>query len=150
MTAKTEKATFAAGCFWKPQALFDQVEGVTASRVGYIGGQTQNPTYKDVCYTSTGHAEAVELEYDPETVSYDELLELFFRIHDASQVNRQGPDVGDQYRSEVFTHSEEQAAAAQTKITELSAQMNVATKVTDAPLFWPAEDYHQKYIARRR
>ncbi|MGB0843733.1 MAG: peptide-methionine (S)-S-oxide reductase MsrA [Alphaproteobacteria bacterium] len=143
----TQKATFAAGCFWKPQQLFDELKGVTKTTVGYTGGRTTNPTYKDICYSDTGHAEVTELEFDPDVVSFGALCDFFFNIHDPTQMNRQGPDHGDQYRSAIFTHSNEQADIAKDKIAALGA--NVVTEVTPAPDFWPAEEYHQHYINKR-
>jgi peptide-methionine (S)-S-oxide reductase len=147
----TEKATFAAGCFWGVEAAFRGVEGVARTQVGYTGGVTENPTYEEVCSHTTQHAEAVEVEFDPERVSYDDLLELFWREHDPTQVNRQGWDIGDQYRSAIFFHSPEQERAAQaSKEREQSRHRKpIATEITPAPTFWPAEDYHQRYLEKR-
>jgi peptide-methionine (S)-S-oxide reductase len=147
----TEKATFAAGCFWGVEAAFRRIEGVARTSVGYTGGHTENPTYEDVCGHGTGHAEAVEVEFDPERVSYDELLEAFWREHDPTQVDRQGWDVGDQYRTEIFFHSPEQEAAATASREREQARHSkpIATKITPAPVFWPAEEYHQRYLEKR-
>ena len=145
-----EKATFAAGCFWGVEHAFRQVPGVTSTRVGYIGGHTENPTYRDVCSHTTGHAEAVEVTYDPEKVAYDDLLRVFWESHDPTQMNRQGPDVGDNYRSEIFTHGEAQAAAARASLAaeQPKHQRPIATKIEPAPEFWAAEGYHQQYYEK--
>ena len=148
-----EKATFAAGCFWGVEAAFRQIEGVTATRVGYTGGDFKNPTYKDVCSGTTGHAEAVEVEYDPSKVTYEELLEVFWENHDPTTLNRQGPDVGTQYRSAVFFLTPEQEAAA--KASKEKLQRNgkykrpIVTEINPASEFYPAEDYHQQYLEKR-
>jgi peptide-methionine (S)-S-oxide reductase len=146
-----KKATFGAGCFWGVEAAFRQIEGVTRTRVGYTGGTLDNPTYEDVCSHTTGHAEVVEVTYDPERVSYDELLEVFWRKHDPTQLNRQGWDIGDQYRSVVFFHDQEQReAAARSKAREqagLSAP--IVTQIEPAETFYEAEDYHQQYLEKR-
>lgn len=144
------KAIFAAGCFWGVQYYLDQVPGVTKSTVGYIGGQTQNPTYEDVCTHTTGHAEAVELEFDPEQVSYEMLLRHFFRLHDPTQLNRQGPDVGDQYRSAIFYIDDEQKQIAETVRDELqpSYDQPIVTQIVSAETFYAAEEYHQKFAKR--
>jgi peptide-methionine (S)-S-oxide reductase len=145
------KATFGAGCFWGVEAAFRQLDGVTATRVGYTGGRTENPTYEDVCSHTTGHAEVVEVTYDPERIAYDELLDVFWRNHDPTQLNRQGWDIGDQYRSAIFVHDEEQrAAAAASKEREQSRHSRpVVTEIGDAPTFYEAEDYHQQYLEKR-
>jgi len=147
------KATFGAGCFWGVEARFGQVPGVTATAVGYEGGALDNPTYRDVCTDATGHAEVVELDYDPAKVSYEQLLDLFFELHDPTQLNRQGPDWGKQYRSVVFYHSPEQEAAAKQTIARLAAERRfskpIVTQVVPAETFWRAEDYHQKYLEKR-
>lgn len=149
----TEKATFAAGCFWGVEAEFRQIPGVKSTAVGYIGGKAENPTYRQVCAHTTGHAEAVEVEYDPEKVSYDDLLNVFWENHDPTQLNRQGPDVGDQYRSAIFTHSPEQEQAARTSMERLSQsgryRRPIVTQIVPAPTFWMAEDYHQQYLEKR-
>ena len=149
----TEKATFAAGCFWGVEAAFRQIEGVMSTRVGYSGGQTDNPTYEDVCSHTTGHAEVVEVTYDPEQVSYEELLDVFWRKHDPTQLNRQGWDVGDQYRSVIFVHDEEQRAAAERSKAELDAsgryRKPIVTAIEPAQTFYVAEDYHQQYLEKR-
>ena len=146
----TERATFAAGCFWGVEAAFRQIPGVTGTRVGYTGGRTDTPSYYDVCSGTTGHAEAVEVTYDPEQVSYDTLLDLFWREHDPTQGDRQGPDVGSQYRSAVYFHSpeqEEQALASRARVqAELPAK--VTTEVVPAGEFFEAEDYHQQYFEK--
>jgi len=149
-----ENATFAAGCFWHVEAAFSKVEGVVSTRVGYAGGRLENPTYKDVCSDRTGHAEAIEVEYDPAVVSYDDLLSVFWDIHDPTTVNRQGPDVGSQYRSVVFYHSPDQKAAAIASKERLQAtgryrQRKIVTEIVPATAFYPAEDYHQRYFEKR-
>jgi len=147
------KATFAAGCFWGVEAAFRQIDGVTATTVGYSGGNTTNPTYKEVCTDTTGHAEIVQVEYDPDTVSYETLLDLFWSNHDPTQLNRQGPDVGTQYRSAIYCHDDEQkaAAAASKERLESSGRYGrpVVTEITEAQEFYPAEDYHQQYLEKR-
>lgn len=144
------KAIFAAGCFWGVQYYFDQVSGVTASRVGYTGGHTENPSYEDVCTHTTGHAEAVELEFDESQVSYEVLVKQFFRMHDPTQMNRQGPDVGDSYRSAIFFVDDAQKQAAQSVLQD--AQQNfdepIVTQIVPAAVFYQAEDYHQKFAER--
>jgi peptide-methionine (S)-S-oxide reductase len=148
-----EKATFGAGCFWGVEARFQQVPGVVETAVGYAGGALENPTYKDVCTDSTGHAEVVDLTFDPQKVSYQALLDLFFELHDPTQVNRQGPDWGTQYRTVIFFHSPEQEAAAREVIARLDAGRQyakpIATQVVPAGPFWRAEEYHQKYLEKR-
>jgi peptide-methionine (S)-S-oxide reductase len=151
--SNTECATFAAGCFWGVEETFRQTPGVVDTRVGYTGGHTESPTYQQVCAKGTGHAEAVEVVFDPTRVSYDELLEVFWSSHDPTQVDRQGPDVGTQYRSAVFFHTPEQEAAARASKQRLEGggtlPRPVATEITAAATFWPAEDYHQQYLAKR-
>ncbi len=148
-----EKATFAAGCFWGVQLDFDKLEGVTSTTVGYIGGHTENPTYEQVCNGDTGHAEAVELAYDPEIVSFDQLLDIFWEFHDPTTLNRRGPDCGSQYRSAIFYHSEEQRNMAEKSRDACDAtdlwQNPIVTEITKSSTFWPAEDYHQKYLSKR-
>ncbi len=146
-----KKATFGAGCFWGVEAAFRQIEGVTRTRVGYTGGTLENPTYEDVCSHTTGHAEVVEVTYDPERVSYDELLEVFWRKHDPTQLNRQGWDIGDQYRSVVFFHDvEQQEAAVHSKAREqASRSAPIVTQIEPAERFYEAEDYHQQYLEKR-
>ena len=146
-----KKATFGAGCFWGVEAAFRQLEGVTKTRVGYAGGQTENPSYEDVCSHTTGHAEVVEVTYDPERISYEELLDVFWRKHDPTQLNRQGWDVGDQYRSVIFFHDDEQRTAAEASKEREQANWRrpIVTLVEPAQTFWPAEDYHQQYLEKR-
>jgi peptide-methionine (S)-S-oxide reductase len=146
-----EKATFAAGCFWGVEIDFANTMGVTATRVGYTGGSVQEPSYQDVCTGRTGHAEAVEIEFDPERVSYEELVQRFLGLHDPTQLNRQGPDVGSQYRSAVFAHSPEQAETARRAIEAMQDRFGgrIVTEVVDAGEFWPAEEYHQRYLEKR-
>ena len=145
------KATFGAGCFWGVEAAFRQLEGVTKTEVGYEGGSLENPSYEDVCSHTTGHAEVVEVTYDPERVSYDDLLAVFWANHNPTQLNRQGWDVGDQYRSAIFVHDEEQRAAAEaSKAREQEHHSRpVVTEIADAPEFYEAEDYHQQYLEKR-
>ncbi len=147
------KATFAAGCFWGVEATFRALPGVNSTRVGYIGGKTENPTYKDVCTDTTGHAEAVEIDYDPSKLSYDKLLEVFWENHDPTQVNRQGPDFGKQYRTAIFFHDAEQEAEAKASKEKLGASGRyskpIATQIVPATTFWEAEDYHQQYLEKR-
>ena len=147
----TKQATFGAGCFWGVEAAFRQLEGVTKTEVGYEGGTLENPTYEDVCSHTTGHAEVVEVTYDPERVSYEELLDVFWAKHDPTQLNRQGWDVGDQYRSVVFVHDEEQRAAAEASKAREQANWKrpIVTAIEPAQTFWPAEDYHQQYLEKR-
>jgi peptide-methionine (S)-S-oxide reductase len=147
----TTKATFGAGCFWGVEAAFRQVEGVVSTSVGYTGGSLDNPSYEDVCSGRTGHAEAVEVSYDPSVVSYEALLEVFWEVHNPTTLNRQGPDVGTQYRSAIFFHdSEQQIAAAVSKERAQSGyRKNVVTEITPAAVFYPAEDYHQQYFQKR-
>ena len=146
-----KKATFGAGCFWGVEAAFRQLDGVTRTRVGYSGGRTVNPTYEDVCSHRTGHAEVVEVTYDPERVSYEQLLDVFWHKHDPTQLNRQGWDIGDQYRSVVFTHDEEQReAAVRSKAREqVNWSAPIVTQVEPAQTFHEAEDYHQQYLEKR-
>ena len=148
-----EKATFAAGCFWGVEEEFRRVEGVLATRVGYIGGSTEKPTYEEVCTGRTGHAEAVELEFDPALVSYADLVEKFWGLHDPTQKNRQGPDRGTQYRSSIFFHGEAQEGEARRSLEALQASGRfsrpVVTEIEAAGTFWEAEDYHQQYLAKR-
>jgi methionine-S-sulfoxide reductase len=144
------EAIFAAGCFWGVQYYFDQVPGVTNTTAGYTGGHIENPTYEMVCYEGTGHAEAVLIEFDPKKISYETLVKQFFRMHDPTQMNRQGPDVGDQYRSAIFYYNDDQKTTAE-KIRE-NLQPNfekpIATEITEVSTFYPAEEYHQKYTEK--
>src|SRR5690242_1771607 len=149
----TEKATFGAGCFWGVEADFRQVPGVVATTVGYEGGTTTNPTYRDVCSHTTGHAEVVEVEYDPARVSYERLLDIFWANHDPTQLNRQGPDIGDQYRTVIFYHTPEQQAAAQASKEQLEREGRyrrpIVTQIVPAMPFYRAEEYHQQYLEKR-
>jgi peptide-methionine (S)-S-oxide reductase len=146
-----ELATFAAGCFWGVEALFRVLPGVVATRVGYTGGDVEAPTYDLVCSGKTGHAEAVEIQFDPAIISYQQLLTLFFQRHDPTMLNRQGPDVGTQYRSALFYHTEEQQAMAQQVMTEAQGmfQQPIVTQLLPATTFYPAEAYHQQYFEKR-
>jgi peptide methionine sulfoxide reductase msrA/msrB len=147
--AKTERAYFAGGCFWGTEHLLQQAPGVIATRVGYMGGSMQKPTYRDVCEHGTGHAEAVEVEFDPSKTNFETLAKLFFEIHDPTQVDRQGPDVGDQYRSEVFFVDDSQKATTEKLIGILKGKgLKIATKLSKADTFWPAEDHHQDYYTK--
>ncbi len=149
----TEIATFAAGCFWGVEAKFRMIPGVVDAAVGYSNGRTQNPTYKDVCTDETGHAEVVQVTFDPAQVSYEKLLEAFWILHDPTQMNRQGPDSGSQYRSAIFFHSAAQEAAAKKSKAALEAsgkfRRPIATEITLAGAFYRAEEYHQRYLAKR-
>jgi len=149
----TEKATFGAGCFWGVEATFRAVPGVADAAVGYAGGKTDNPTYEDVCSHETGHAEVVQVEFDPTVVSYDHLLDVFWSNHNPTTLNRQGPDVGDQYRSVIFYHSPEQQAAAEASKARLDKsgrhKKPVVTFIEPAPTFYRGEDYHQRYLEKR-
>ncbi len=147
------KATFAAGCFWGVEANFRRVMGVTSTAVGYTGGQVANPTYESVCTDRTGHAEAIEVEFDPKQVRYEDLLEIFWSTHDPTTPNRQGPDVGTQYRSAIFFHdaAQEAAALASKERQEKSGRFRrpIVTQIVTAGIFYPAEDYHQQYYEKR-
>lgn len=147
----SEVATFGAGCFWGVEAAFRRVPGVIDAAVGYSGGHTQNPTYKDVCTDETGHAEVVQVTFDPEKLSYEQLLETFWSIHDPTQVNRQGPDFGTQYRTAIFFHSPEQERIAKKSREAASARFrrSIATEITPAGPFFRAEEYHQRYLEKR-
>jgi peptide-methionine (S)-S-oxide reductase len=148
-----EIATFGAGCFWGIEAAFRRLPGVLDAAVGYSGGRTENPTYQDVCTDTTGHAEVVQVTFDPEKLSYEQLLDAFWTIHDPTQVNRQGPDYGKQYRTAIFFHSPEQEATAKKSKQALDAsgklRRPVATEITAAGPFWRAEEYHQRYLEKR-
>ena len=145
-----ELAAFAAGCFWGVEDAFRHVRGVTATAVGYTGGKTEDPTYETVCSHSSGHAEAVLVEFDPKVVSYEKLCDIFFKIHDPTQVDQQGPDVGDQYRSEIFTLDAAQMTAATASRTRAQGAVSgkIATKIEALPKFWKAEEYHQQYAEK--
>jgi len=149
----TNKAMFGAGCFWGVEALFREVPGVVDVSVGYSGGTMANPTYEDVCYCNTGHAEVVEVAFDPSRVSYDKLLDVFWHAHDPTQRDRQGHDIGPQYRSAIFVFDEEQAAAARSSKAQLDASGTfmrpIATEIAPASSFWRAEEYHQRYLEKR-
>lgn len=147
----TDKATFGAGCFWGVEARFREVPGVVDAAVGYEGGHMLNPTYRDVCTDETGHVEVVELTFDPAKVSYDDLVRLFFQLHDPTQLNRQGPDWGTQYRSVIFFHSPEQKASAERVKDEAQKQIRgtIVTAIEPAQTFYRAEEYHQRYLEKR-
>jgi peptide-methionine (S)-S-oxide reductase len=149
MSETVRRAAFGAGCFWGVQASFDRIKGVVSTQVGYMGGRTESPTYEQVCTNRTGHAETVEVQYDPEQVSYEQLLEAFWNMHDPTTPNRQGPDVGAQYRSVVFYYDEGQRQAAEAMKERLSRSGRfsrpIVTEIVPAETFWRAEEYHQKY-----
>ena len=149
----SEIATFGAGCFWGVEETLRQVPGVIETAVGYSNGQTANPTYKDVCTDETGHAEVVQVTFDPEKVSYEQLLSVFWKLHDPTQRNRQGPDLGSQYRTAIFFHSGEQEATARKSLAALNQsgqyKRPIATEITPAGTFYRAEEYHQKYLQKR-
>ena len=151
--SESQLATFGAGCFWGVEETFRQVEGVLETAVGYAGGRTERPSYEQVCHHGTGHAEVVQVRFDPQQVSYERLLEVFWSCHDPTQHNRQGPDIGDQYRSVIFYHTPEQEAAARASAERLAASGRlagpIATRIEPAPTFWQAEAYHQQYLAKR-
>ena len=146
------KATFGAGCFWHVEDLLSKTKGVKSTQVGYTGGNLPNPTYEEVCTDKTGHAEAVEVEYDPDEISYEELLDVFWNNHNPTTLNRQGPDVGIQYRSAIFYHDEEQKAIAEKSKQQLDSSrkysLPIVTEITPAPTFYKAEEYHQKYFKK--
>ncbi|MCX6714812.1 MAG: peptide-methionine (S)-S-oxide reductase MsrA [Candidatus Uhrbacteria bacterium] len=148
----TSLATFAAGCFWHVQYIFNALPGVVSTRAGYTGGTLENPTYENVCRGNTGHAEAVEVVFDPEHISYSELVDAFWKLHDPTQVNRQGPDVGSQYRSVIFFHNEDQKQVAESSRHTLEHthlfQNPIATEIVPAKTFYPAEEYHQNYVEK--
>ena len=148
---KYEKATFAAGCFWGVEAAFRQIKGVISTRVGYIGGKMDNPSYEDVCTDETGHAEAVEVTYDPKKVSYEDLMKVFWQNHNPTQLNRQGPDVGTQYRSGIFYHNEKQKQSALKSLEQEQKKYKnkIVTEILKAGKFHQAEDYHQQYLEKR-
>lgn len=147
----TEEATFAAGCFWGPEIEFANTPGVVSTMVGYAGGHTESPSYEEVCSGSTGHAEAVKVVFDPDQVSYSELLDKFFALHDPTQLNRQGPDRGHQYRSAIFVNGPEQERAAIAAKERAAGEHRdpVVTEIVPAGRFWPAEEYHQRYLEKR-
>ena len=146
-----EKATFAAGCFWEVETVFERLEGVEKTTVGYTGGKIKNPTYEQVCTDKTGHAEAVQIIYNPKIITYEQLLETFWMIHDPTQKNRQGPDIGTQYRSAIFYHNQEQKQIAEKskKQKEKDLGIKIQTEITPAKKFYPAEEYHQKYLKKQ-
>jgi peptide-methionine (S)-S-oxide reductase len=145
-----ERATFGAGCFWGVEYVYRRVPGVTDVQVGYSGGITPNPTYEEVCSHTTGHAEVSQVIFDPEQVTFEQLLEVFWAMHDPTQVDRQGPDIGDQYRSVIFTHTEEQRQAAEASRERAQGRFDrpIATQITPLRAFYPAEDYHQAYYEK--
>jgi peptide methionine sulfoxide reductase msrA/msrB len=147
---KTEKAYFAGGCFWGVEYFFQKEKGVLSTRVGYMGGHLKNPTYDDVCEGNTGHAETMEIVFDPSQTDFETLARLFFEIHDPTQVNRQGPDIGDQYRSEIFYANDEQKQIVEKLIKILKDKdYKIATRLTKADTFWEAEKYHQSYYQKK-
>ena len=150
----TDRATFGAGCFWGVEAAFRKIQGVVSTTVGYSGGSSKNPTYKDVCSGRTGHAEVVQVEYDPSKTSYEELLNVFWSVHDPTQLNRQGPDVGTQYRSAIFFYNAEQEAAAKAAKAHLERSRRyrkpIVTEIIPASEFYMAEEYHQQYFEKNR
>jgi peptide-methionine (S)-S-oxide reductase len=147
----SEKATFGAGCFWQVEVEFRNIPGVLDAAAGYMGGTLEDPSYQDVCTDRTGHAEVVQVEFDPDEVSFDQLVERFWEIHDPTQVNRQGPDVGSQYRSVIFFHSEDQRRAAEESKERARFRFSrpIATEIVPAQTFWRAEEYHQQYLVKR-
>ena len=149
---KSEIATFAAGCFWHIEEVFDETSGVVSTKVGYIGGKMKNPTYANVCSGETGHIEAVEVTFNPDKISYEELLKVFWDIHDPTTKNRQGVDVGSQYNSAIFYHNEKQKKTAMESKKERQETMEkeIVTKIKKAPKFWEAETYHQKYMEKNK
>lgn len=146
-------AIFAAGCFWGVESTFQSLKGVLNTSVGYIGGSKENPTYEEVCYSSTGHAEAVRVEFNPSIITYEELLNCFWNLHDPTTLNRQGPDVGEQYRSAIFFSQEEEEEEAKLSREKLNISKKfsdpIVTEITSASTFWPAEEYHQSYFLKR-
>lgn len=147
-----EKATFGAGCFWGVEETFRQMKGVVSTAVGYEGGITNSPTYKDVCTDRTGHAEVVQVEFDPKQISYEQLLDAFWHSHNPTSLNRQGPDIGTQYRSVIFFHDAKQekaAKASKEKLQKTGYKSPIVTQIVPAAIFWKAEDYHQQYLAKR-
>jgi peptide-methionine (S)-S-oxide reductase len=150
-TTTTEKATFGAGCFWQVEAAFRELDGVVDTAVGYEGGHVDNPTYEQVCTGTTGHVEVTQVTFDPSTIGYEDLVSKYFEIHDPTQLNRQGPDVGWQYRSVVFAHSDEQAEIARRVIERTQERFRdpIVTEIESAAPFWRAEDYHQCYLEKR-
>lgn len=146
-----EKATYAAGCFWGIEATFQKINGVTKTTVGYMGGNLKNPTYEDVCTDKTGHAEVIQIQYDPTIITYEQLLETFWKIHDPTQLNRQGPDIGMQYRSAIFYHDEQQKKLAEESKNNEQKKYSkpIVTDITPAEEFYPAEEYHQKYLEKK-
>jgi peptide-methionine (S)-S-oxide reductase len=151
-TERTEKATFGAGCFWQVEDAFREFDGVIETAVGYEGGHVDNPTYEQVCSGNTGHVEVAQVTFDPDKVSYEDLVTKYFEIHDPTQLNRQGPDVGYQYRSVIFAHSDEQAETARRVIEGMQGRLRdpIVTTIEPAAPFWRAEEYHQCYLQRRQ
>jgi peptide-methionine (S)-S-oxide reductase len=149
--ATTEKATFGAGCFWQVESTFRELDGVVDTAVGYEGGHVDNPTYEQVCSGTTGHVEVCQVEYDPSRVSFEELVEKYFQLHDPTQLNRQGPDIGYQYRSVIFAHSDQQAEVARRVIERIQPRFSqpIVTEIEPAQPFWRAEEYHQCYLEKR-
>lgn len=153
MDKNLQKATFGAGCFWGVEEAFRKVPGIVSTQVGYSGGNFKNPTYEDVCSGKTGHAEVVQIEYDRDKISFEELLEFFFKIHDPTTLNKQGPDIGTQYRSVIFCHTEEQEKIARAKVEKLEKSQifknKIVTEIKKATGFYKAEEYHQKYLEKK-
>lgn len=149
--SKMQQATFGAGCFWGVEATFQKIKGVKKTTVGYMGGKQKNPTYEEVCTDKTGHAEVIQIVYDTEQISYKELLEIFWEIHDPTQINRQGPDIGTQYRSVIFYHNEKQKKLSEESKNKQQKKYNkkIVTQILHAKEFYPAEEYHQKYLEKQ-
>ena len=149
-----EIATLAAGCFWGVEAAFEKIKGIEKTTVGYTGGKTKNPTYEQVCTNKTGHAEAIQIMYNPEEIKYDQILEIFWTIHDPTQLNRQGPDIGTQYKSVIFYHNEQQKIIAEKLKDKLEKSKKykkpIVTEITPVKKFYPAEEYHQQYLKKRQ
>ena len=144
-----EKATFAAGCFWGVEAVFERIDGVEKTKVGYTGGKTKNPTYEQVCTDKTGHVEVIQITYNPEEITYEKLLETFWNVHNPIELNRQGPDIGAQYRSAIFYHNRKQKQIAERSKKEKNIGKKIQTEIKPAKEFYPAEEYHQNYLKKQ-